>query len=145
MNTLQKPLTLITLFLCGAVLLAIGLSITFSPADFYASSGITLGSNVSLISELRAPAGMLIVAGLFILASLRITSLRSQAWLTATLIYLSYGVARLVGFTIDGTPHADIVSAAVIEILLGTISLAMLLRSSKSRDSKHELTSAQLT
>ena len=145
MDNLQKSLTPFTLFSCGAVMLAIGLSITFSPAGFYASSDISLGSSASLISELRAPAGMLIVAGIFILASLRITSLRPQAWLVATLIYLSYGVARLIGFTIDGTPHVNILSAAAIEIFLGVISLAMLVRSTKVRGNQHNRKAAQLT
>ncbi len=128
MKRLKKCITLCTLLLCGTILLAIGLSITLSPTGFYASSSISLGENPSLISELRAPAGMLIAAGLYILASVRVAALRAQAWLISTLIYLPYGAGRLIGFIFDGLPDTSIVAAAVIEIVLGVASLLMLIR-----------------
>ena len=91
------------------------------------------GSNSSAGSAFsEIPAGMLVVAGLIILTSLWITHLRPYAWFLAALIYLSYGIARVVGFGIDGMPHASIVSAAVIEIILGMISLAMLKGAARS-------------
>lgn len=132
MKTIGIHFTTLALLICGIVLAGIGLSITLSPSGFYASSGIALGGDASLISELRAPAGMLVVAGLIILTSLWITHLRPYAWFLAALIYLSYGIARVVGFGIDGMPHASIVSAAVIEIILGMISLAMLKGAARS-------------
>ena len=145
MNTLRKWLTLITLFLCGATLLVIGLRITFSPAGFHASSGIALDSDASLISGIIAPAGTFIFASLVILTILQIASLRSQAWFIAALIYLSYGVARPIRFTIDCTAQASIFLAAAIKIFLGIMNHAMLTRSTEMQGKQQNCISARLT
>ncbi len=131
MNAVKKTASTVTLVICGLILLVIGLSITLSPVTFYASSGITLGNDPSLINELRAPAGMLMVSGVILLLGVIIVSLRSYAWLLSTLVYLPYGFARVIGFTAAGVPNESIVLAAVIEIVLGLVSLAMFLKSKK--------------
>ena len=59
---IQKGLLLIA----GTLLILISLSILLSPQDFYAASGIEVTGNTSLLNELKAPAGLLFVAGLFI-------------------------------------------------------------------------------
>jgi hypothetical protein len=55
----MKPLTSIFLTVSGLLLLAIGSTILFVPHAFYASDGIVLGNNPSLLSEIRAPGGLL--------------------------------------------------------------------------------------
>ena len=134
MKTLKSGLTELTVFISGAILVLIGLSITLSPAGFYAGSSIELDNSVNLISELRAPAGMLIVAGAIILASLLVKSLRLHALLISSLVYLPYGLARLIGFAVEGIPHSSIVIAAAIELTFGTIGLILLLKTQKSSD-----------
>ena len=116
------------LFTSGATLLFIGLSISLSPAAFYAASGIDLGESASLISELRAPAGMLTSAGSFILLSIRLAYLRVHAWLISSFVYLPYGIARLLGFAAEGLPNESLIAAAAIELVLGSVSIAMLVR-----------------
>ncbi|MBT8433959.1 MAG: DUF4345 family protein, partial [Gammaproteobacteria bacterium] len=51
------------LLVAGAVLILVGALILGSPIDFYASNSIELGANVSLLNELKAPAGLLLAAG----------------------------------------------------------------------------------
>ena len=134
MNTFTRYISLVTLFICGAVLLVIGVSITLSPIQFYNSSGIELPNNIDLLNELRAPAAMLIGAGCLILLSLSAKSLRPQAWLVSTLVYLSYGIGRVIGFGLDGIPNESILLAAVIELFLGIISFYMMIQITGQQD-----------
>lgn len=57
----------ILLFISGIVALAIGVSLLFATVAFEASAGIELGQDINLLSELRAPGGALLVAGIIIL------------------------------------------------------------------------------
>ena len=66
MTYLQKAI----LFLAGATAFSIGAAILIFPAAFYTSYGITIGSDPSLLSEIRAPGGALLVMGLFMLTGL---------------------------------------------------------------------------
>ena len=45
------------LLVAGTLLILVGASITLSPANFYAANGISVGANVNLLNELKAPAG----------------------------------------------------------------------------------------
>ena len=49
----------------GALLVYIGASVLLSPHGFYASNGIVLGADPSQLSEVRAPAGLLVLCGAF--------------------------------------------------------------------------------
>ncbi len=55
------------LFVAGALLILVSSFILASPADFYASNNIEPGANVNLLNELKAPAGLLLAAGLFMI------------------------------------------------------------------------------
>ena len=54
------------LLVAGALLILVGGAILAAPTEFYASNNIELGANVNLLNELKAPAGMLLAAGLFL-------------------------------------------------------------------------------
>ena len=115
------------LFVAGALLILIGTFISASPIDFYASNSIDLGSNVSLLNELKAPAGFLLVAGLFIIGAIFVQHLADSAMLFATLIYLSYAASRFASMVFDGVPAAGLVQAAALETVVGLACLAVLL------------------
>ena len=66
----QKTLLLVA----GALLIMISIFILASPTDFYASNNIELGANVSLLNELKAPAGFLLAAGLFMISAIFVPS-----------------------------------------------------------------------
>jgi hypothetical protein len=111
------------LALAGATAVGIGTAILISPAAFYTSYGITLGSDPSLLSEIRTPGGALLVMGLFILAGLvRPGFANVSRWITAA-VFLSYGLARLLSFALDGTPDEGLVIAAVFEIAIGLLCM----------------------
>jgi len=120
------------LLISGLLAAGIAATIIFAPDAFYAGYGIDTGSNVSLVNELKAPAGMLLIAGLLMLIGVVRAEFIVASLGTASLIYLSYGLSRLLSMAIDGVPHNGLVSAAVLEISIGVISVLVYMRLRKS-------------
>ncbi len=124
----------VILFISGLIAAGIAVTILVAPEAFYAGYGIEVGSNATLANEIKAPAGALLVAGLFMFAGVFRPRFAKTALITATAIYLSYGLARIVSIAIDGLPHSGMVGAAAIEIVIGTICLLTLLSARRDPD-----------
>ncbi|MFK7732210.1 MAG: DUF4345 domain-containing protein [Pseudomonadales bacterium] len=114
------------LLLAGALLLMVSASILISPIGFYAANNIELGSNTSLISELKAPAGFLLLAGGFMISSLFVRRYQDTATCLAAVIYLSYALSRVISMGVDGVPSSGLVQAAIIEAVLGICCVVIL-------------------
>ena len=116
----------LTLGAAGLTALGIGLGIAFAPHGFYASYGITLGSDPTLLSELRAPGANLAALGAVIFTgALRPAMARVSAALGA-LLFLAFAFGRLVGMVLDGWPGEGILTALVIEVVAGMLCLWVL-------------------
>ncbi|MGI9260510.1 MAG: DUF4345 domain-containing protein, partial [Woeseiaceae bacterium] len=115
------------LLLSGLVACGIAVTILFAPDSFYMAYGIELAGNTSLVNELKAPAGVLFVAGLLMLAGVVRERLTSAALQVAATIYLAYGASRFLSFAVDGVPHSALVGAAAFEIAIGAVCLLALL------------------
>ena len=115
------------LFVAGALLILVGTFILASPDDFYASNNIELDANVSLLNELKAPAGLLVAAGMFMIGAIFMHSQADTALWLAALIYLSYAVSRFVSMAFDGVPTAGLVQAAALEGIVGLACLVVLM------------------
>ncbi len=115
------------LIVSGTLLIVIGVSIFLSPDKFYSSSNIDIGANVSLLNELKASAGFLLAAGLFINYSVFVKTYRDMALRLTVLIYLSYAVARAVSMVADGIPASGLVLATALEAAIGLGCLLVLL------------------
>ena len=118
----------LVLFGSGLVAVAIAVAILFAPAAFYAGYGIDLTGNATLANELKAPAGALLVAGLVMFAGAFRWELAVVSLTTAALVYLSYGLSRIVSIAVDGIPHSGMISAAGVELVIGAICLLTLLQ-----------------
>ena len=123
---LQKTQKVVLLF-AGMLLILVGVLVITSPVDFYGSNNIELNENVSLLNELKAPAGMLLGAGLFMIVSIFVGSFTDTAMWLATLIYLSYASSRFMSMAIDGVPAPGLVQAAALESLVGLVCFAILM------------------
>ena len=135
--------TPIFLFISGLLLLGIGSAILLVPHTFYASNGIALGDDASLLSEIRAPGGLLAASAVLILIGTFRRQLRSQAMILTILIYGSFGLARLLGLALDGIPSRGLVGSTAIELIVAAIGLLILCRPGAiSAGSSHELTTA---
>lgn len=115
------------LLVAGSLLILVGTFIIASPADFYASNSIELGANVSLLNELKAPAGLLLAAGLFMIGAIFVRNQADTALWLAALIFLSYAGSRFVSMVYDGVPAAGLVQAAALEGIVGLACLAVLI------------------
>ena len=126
---MKNTTTVIYLVISGLLLLAIGATILAAPHAFHGSNGIALGDNPNLLSEIRAPGGLLAASGVIILVGGFRPLLRSQAVQLTTLVYGSFGLARIVAMALDGMPSSSIVGAAVVEVVVAIVGLALLVRS----------------
>ncbi|MFO6463493.1 DUF4345 domain-containing protein [Jannaschia sp. KMU-145] len=102
----------------GTVATTIGAALTLAPAAFLAGSGIVIGPDPALLSELRAPGAGLAALGLTMLAGLRDAAMRPTALIAAAIVYLGYPLGRLVGIAIDGLPPSEILAALAAEVAI---------------------------
>ena len=128
---MTRPLTRILLAVSGTTGLAIGLAILFQPHAFLASSGISLGPDASLLSEIRAPGGLLLLGSLVTLSGAIRHNLTQTGLVFSALIYSTYGLSRLVSIVLDGMPSPSLQLAALIELVIGALSLFALLQHGK--------------
>lgn len=124
----MNRLTPVFLVFAALLLLAIGGTILLVPHTFYASDGIVLGNDPSLLSEIRAPGGLLASNGLLILLGAFRARLRSLSITLTVLVYGAFGLSRLVGFALDGMPSSNFVMATGVELTVAAIGLVMLYR-----------------
>lgn len=117
----------VTLMVAGAVSLAIGVSITFATGWFYASTGVSLPPDPSLLSELRAEGAVLQVVGAFLLLSVWRVGWRREALWVAALYFGAYGAARVYSVVVSGWPVSGIVAAMVAELAIALVAGAVLL------------------
>ncbi|EDM77673.1 hypothetical protein PPSIR1_14010 [Plesiocystis pacifica SIR-1] len=105
----------------GLALLGVGLSIFLAPLTYQANMGVELPAEATLLSDMRAMAGSLIGVGALLLAGARWVSLTLPAALAGAVLYLSYGLSRLVSMAVDGLPDATLIASTIIELTLGTL------------------------
>jgi len=116
-------------------LLAVGIATTILalPDTFYAAYGIEVANDINLINELKAPAGVLFLAGSMMLAGAFLKGLSFAALVTGATVYLAYGSSRLLSIAVDGVPHSSLVTAAGLEIIIGAVCVIVLLPDLKDR------------
>ena len=114
----------IALGLSGLTALTIGASILFAPHAFYASYGITLGEDASLLSELRAPGAGLAGMGMLMLLGLVRQAMLPVSVTVALTVFIAFPVGRIVGLAVDGWPSSGIIGALVIELVIAVLCLA---------------------
>lgn len=125
--TAPRRITALRLILAldGIVVLVIGAAILADPVGFHAAYGTVLPDAPSLLSEVRAPAMALLGFGLVMLSGAVRPALGGTAALTATVLYLGYGLGRVLGVVLDGMPDGAILAAGGIELALGLVTLAL--------------------
>ena len=118
----------VLLALAGLVLLGIGGAVLFAPHAFFASNGIALGDQPNLLSEIRAPGGLLLACAVgMLLGALRPRFTRDGLRLGA-MVYGAYGISRLISLALDGMPSTSLVGALVIELVIAALCLLALAR-----------------
>lgn len=103
----------------GVLLIAIGSAILFEPHAFFATNGIQLGHDPNLLSEIRAPGGLLIGCGAFIALNAFRPRARRSALGLAMMVYGTFSLSRLVSMSVDGAPSYSLLFATALELLIG--------------------------
>ena len=116
-------MTSLFLFISGLLLLIIGVGILFIPHAFHAGNGILLGNDPSLLSEIRAPGGLLLGSAIIIFMGAFRNAWRAHAISLTILVFGSFGLARLVGMALDGMPSSGIIGATLIELVVAALGL----------------------
>ena len=130
------------LFVSGLIATGIGAATLFAPVAFLGTSSIDLGSQVNLLSEVRAPAGALLAGGIVILSGIFVNRLTFTSTVIAALMFLSYGVGRVLSVAVDGVPADAIVGATALEIVIGLAALFMLVRGGETQPTGYLQTQA---
>lgn len=113
----------LALGVAGLTALGIGGMITLAPHAFYASYGIALGDNPSLLSELRAPGAGLAALGILMLVGIWRASVAQMAMAAALVVFLAFPAGRVVGLAMDGMPSLGILAALALEIAIAAFCL----------------------
>lgn len=124
MSTISKTVLIVS----GLLGAGIGLAILLAPVAFHGTSGIRLGDDVSLLNEIRASGGALFAGGVLILIGAFFAGLAFTSLVVASVLYLSYGLSRILSIAVDGVPDAILVQATVLEILIGLACVFALVR-----------------
>ena len=125
---MKYPITRLFLAISGAVAVLIGATILFMPHAFFATNQIALENDPNLMSEIRAPGGLLIASGIVMICGAGIRSLLRAALLTGAVVFGMYGISRLVSLVLDGVPSPNLVSAMGIELAIGLIAASLIVR-----------------
>ncbi len=116
------------LFISGLMLAGFGAAILLMPVEMAALNGIDLGGQISLLSETRAPGGALLASGILVISGAFLPKLTFTSVLVSALVYLSYGLSRILGMAIDGMPAEGLVQVAVLEIVTGLVCVFALVK-----------------
>ncbi|MFT6460866.1 MAG: hypothetical protein ACJAU5_000167 [Maricaulis maris] len=125
-------MTRIVLALAGLVALLIGATLLLDPQSLYAGSGLVLDGGASQLSEIRAPAGLLVLSGLAVLAGSIWLKWATAALQLTVLVFLGYGVGRVASLALDGMPSDSLVMAMLIEWGIGVLALVLLMVRNRS-------------
>ncbi|MCY7296490.1 DUF4345 domain-containing protein [Alteromonas sp. a30] len=108
------------LIISGLLLIFIGASYLFTPIEFYASANQTdISGQVNLLSEIRAAGGGLLLGGILVAVGAFKSHFAYTATVISIMIWMGWGLARIVGFAADGMPNEGLVIATICEILIG--------------------------
>ena len=92
-----------------------------------------VNSDASLLNELRASGGGLAAVGGYILCGAFIAELACSAALLATLMYLGFGLARVMSMALDGMPDSRLLQVTILEFAIGLLCFAALVMCKRQR------------
>lgn len=121
----------IALGVAGLTAVGIGVVILAAPHAFFASYGITIGDDASLLSELRAPAAGLAAFGVLMLMGIWHTTITQVSKAAAITVFLAFPAGRLFGLAVDGLPSGAIIGALVFELTIAALCIVAFRRRSK--------------
>jgi hypothetical protein len=115
----------LVLAVSGLMGAAVGGYLLIAPVAFRASYGIVTGSDPNELSETRAPGGVLLAFGIAILFAVAARRMMRAAAGASAILYLSWGLSRVLSAALDGVPSASLVVVGGVELAIGAASAAV--------------------
>lgn len=109
--------------LSGTVLLIIGTAMLVNPLAFAGANGVSLPDSASVLSEYRAPGGLLGASGLLMIVATASQRWMPQGLLAGAMVYCTFGLSRLLGYAVDGPPSTALTQAMIVELVMGAACL----------------------
>ena len=116
------------LMVLGLLLTVIGLWRLFDPITFFENSGLVLSNDAGLLSEARGAGGVVVGFGIVVLLGAFNQRLSYTSTIAALVVFLGYGIARLIGFSLDGNPGEGVIQGIIIEFVLGLLAVFALFK-----------------
>jgi hypothetical protein len=111
------------IFLSGLLLTVFGAATLFVPITVSASHGVELGSNISLLNDVRGSGGVLLGSGIIILLGVFINKFTFTSAVVSIVVFLSWGTSRILVIAMDGMPHEGLVRATLVETIIGLVGV----------------------
>lgn len=125
---MRFPMTRLFLLASGVIAILIGTFILFAPHAFFATNHVALGTDPNLMSEIRAPSGLLLASGAALIWCAVSAGLVRVGLIISAVVFTMYGVSRLVSIALDGIPANSLIGALVVELLIGMIAVLLIAR-----------------
>lgn len=97
----------------GLLLTVLGSWRLIDPITFFENSGLILSPDVGIMSEARGTGGAVLGFGLLILSGAFISKLSYTSTVVAIVLFAGFGIARLIGFALDGNPGESIIQGII--------------------------------
>ena len=116
------------LIVLGLLLTVIGLWRLFDPIAFFENSGLVLSNDAGLLSEARGAGGAVVGFGIVVLLGAFNQKLSYTSTIAALVVFLGFGIARLIGFSLDGNPGEGVIQGIIVEFVLGLLAVFALFK-----------------
>jgi len=111
------------LIILGLQLIIFGLWRLFGPISFFDFSGLLLSADAGLLSEARGAGGAILGFGILIFLGAFKRKLTYTSTLAAIILFLGFGIARVISLVVDGNPGSMIFQGIVGEFVFGLLAL----------------------
>lgn len=118
---MRQGMTRATLGVSGTILVFIGGSLLFDTQAFLAMNGAQIGTDPNVLSEVRAPAGLLVITGALMLAGSARYRFADAGMIAGGVVYGSFGLSRMISIMMDGLPSQALIVATLIELGVAVI------------------------
>ncbi|MCF2876440.1 MULTISPECIES: DUF4345 domain-containing protein [unclassified Tenacibaculum] len=119
---------IITLALSGSLLLFVGIMRLSNPIKTYLkNSGVQLEEDANLLNEMRGVSGVMLLGGIIILLGTMVSELTFTSFVVAILIFLGFGIGRVLSIKFDGKPNKLIIQGLISEFILASLNLICLI------------------
>ncbi len=122
---MRQVITRTALAGAGAIGGLIGSALMFMPKAFLEMSHVFVEQDPSLMSEITAPSGVLLICAAFLIVGAIKLRFARLALVIGAVVYGSYGIARLMSMVLHGLPSESLVAAMVVEIAIAVLLAAL--------------------